>query len=153
MAAATIELRHRGKALGPFTRGELVDLHAQIGCILEVELESAQAWLALTRQQRERVARIVEVVIEECCESFTLGGNAGKARRIACGLVREFEPDMPALVLAAALRVTVETVESNARWLASLDQRTGEKNEFLREWLNWLRARVKEALKQPCKAR
>jgi hypothetical protein len=52
--SARIELQFGGRSLGCFNRGELVELHSKIACVLEVEKELAIAWLSLKPMQRAR---------------------------------------------------------------------------------------------------
>ncbi len=139
LSMAKIELLFGGRSLGRFTRGDLVEFHSMIACLLEVEEELAGAWLSLKPEQKERVNRIVDAVLSYFSRSFALGANAGaRQRRLACGLLLEFAPDVPVAAVAAAVRLTVPTVEANARWLKKWEGSSEGVNREMAQLRAWI---------------
>jgi len=139
LGVAKIDLLFGGRLLGTFSRGELLEIHSKIACALEVETELAVAWLSLKPEQRERVNRIVDAILRYFSQSFALGANAGaRERRIAGALILEFAPDVPVAAVAAALRVSVPTVETNVRWLKKWEQSGEGVSRDMAELRKWI---------------
>jgi hypothetical protein len=144
--SAKVELQFGGRSLGCFSRGELVELHSTIACVLEVDRELAIAWLSLKPVQRERINRILDAILRYFSDEFALGSGTGaRQRRIACGLLLEFMPDVPVAAVAAAVRVSVPTVETNLRWLKKWEA----ESEGIRRDMGLLREWIKKALDTP----
>jgi hypothetical protein len=137
------ELQFGGRSLGKFTRAQLTRLHSMLSCVLEVELELAQAWLRLPDEQSELIGRIMDVMASFFSQRFALGtGTNARERRIACKVLREFAPDVPTEAIAAALRLCVPRVEANVRWLAGLEM----KDEHVARDMATLRGYIRTAL-------
>jgi len=115
-----LEVKHRERSLGLWTRTELFQLRATIDRTLDAT-DEAKAYLALPADEREKIERIAGVVMRHICKDrWAWWGEyqlAVKVKRLAGLMACEFLPHAGLPAVAGALGVTEGTVESWQRWL------------------------------------